>query len=154
MAISMVRGPFFTYGQDIFNDDITKWTQQPKLSMERPRTPEKDRPLPQYEQEKCNICSKHDHTQCCQHTTIQHPCEREIFPPLCCILHLLQPGRYTRFISLQGSGIEISAQIYFRTHSKKKQNSVLIFAQFRANILLKEHFCTRLFQNMKKFPRR
>ena len=45
--------------------------------------------------------------------------------------------------------LEIFARIYFRAPSTKHQNSVLIFAQFRANILLTQHFCTRLFQNMK-----
>ena len=32
----------------------------------------------------------------------------------------------------------------------KHQNSVLIFAQFRANVLLTQHFCTRLFQNSRR----
>ena len=34
--------------------------------------------------------------------------------------------------------VEILARIYFRAPSTKPQNSVLIFAQFRANILLKQ----------------
>ena len=45
--------------------------------------------------------------------------------------------------------IEIFARIYFRAPSTKDQNSVPIFAQFRANILLKHNFCIILFQNMK-----
>ena len=37
--------------------------------------------------------------------------------------------------------VEISALIFFRAPSTKVQNSVLIFAQFRANFWLKQHFC-------------
>ena len=45
--------------------------------------------------------------------------------------------------------VKIFARTNFRTPSTKHQNSVLIFAQFRANILLKQHFYIILFQNMK-----
>ena len=51
---------------------------------------------------------------------------------------------------------QILARIYFRAPWTKHQNSVLIFAQFRANILLKQHFYTIDFfkiWNLKIFAR-
>ena len=48
----------------------------------------------------------------------------------------------------RGKPVHVARQIYFRAPSTKYQNLVLVFAQFRANILLKQHFYTRLFQNI------